>query len=46
MELPADYPPLEYKGQIMLAKKRPSVQGIIIKNPTLKFLLKALKEIE
>ncbi len=57
MELPADaqykddrlisgYPKLEYKGQIMLAKKRPAVQGMIMKNPTLKGILKAMKEVE
>jgi hypothetical protein len=46
LELPADYPALEYKGQIMLAKKRPAVQGMIVRNPTLKMLLKAMKEVE
>ncbi len=44
MELPADYPTLEYKGQIMLAKKRPAVKGMILKSPTLKGILKAMKE--
>ncbi len=42
----SEYPKLEYKGQIMLAKKRPAVQGMIIKNPSLKILLKAMKEVE
>ncbi len=42
----AGYPDLEYKGQIMLAKKRPEVQGMILKNPTLKGILKAMKEVE
>ena len=46
LELPADYPALEYKGQIMLAKKRPAVQGMIMRNPSLKGILKAMKEIE
>lgn len=46
LELPKDYPTLEYKGQIMLAKKRPAVQGMIMKNPTLKGILKAMKEVE
>ncbi len=45
LELPKDYPALEYKGQIMLAKKRPAVQGMIIKSPSLKMLLKAMKEL-
>ena len=40
----SEYPKLEYKGQIMLAKKRPAVQGMILKNPTLKGILKAMKE--
>ncbi len=46
LELPADYPALEYKGQIMLAKKRPAVQGMIMKSPSLKGILRAMKEIE
>ena len=46
IELPADYPTLEYKGQIMLAKKQPDRQGIILRNPTLKLLLKVMKEVE
>ena len=45
LELPADYPVLEYKGQIMLAKKRPAVQGMILKEPTLSKILRAMKEI-
>ena len=44
LELPKDYPALEYKGQIMLAKKRPAVQGMIMRNPTLKGILRAMKE--
>ena len=44
LELPKDYPTLEYKGQIMLAKKRPAVQGMILRNPTLKGILRAMKE--
>ena len=46
LELPADYPKLEYKGQIMLAKKRPAVQGMLMKNPSLLKILRAMKEIE
>jgi len=42
----ADYPTLEYKGQIMLAKKRPEVQGMILKSPTLKGILRVMKEME
>ncbi len=42
----AGYPDLEYKGQIMLAKKRPDVQGMILKAPTLRGILKAMKEVE
>ena len=42
----SEYPTLEYKGQIMLAKKRPAVQGMIMKSPTLKGILKAMKEVE
>ncbi|KKK75191.1 hypothetical protein LCGC14_2876190, partial [marine sediment metagenome] len=36
----------EYKAQIMLAKKRPAVQGMILKTPTLRGILKAMKEVE
>ena len=46
LELPKDYPNLEYKAQIMLAKKRPAVQGMILKTPTLRGILKAMKEVE
>jgi len=46
LELPADYPALEYKGQIMLAKKRPAVQGMIMKNPSLRGVLRAMKEVD
>ena len=46
LELAKDYPTLEYKGQIMLAKKRPAVQGMIMKSPTLHGILKAMKEVE
>ena len=46
LELATDYPTLEYKGQIMLAKKRPAVQGMIMKNPSLKGILRAMKEID
>ncbi len=46
LEIPKDYPALEYKGQIMLAKKRPAVQGMIMKSPSLRGILKAMKEIE
>lgn len=45
LELPADYPALEYKGQIMLAKKRPAVQGMILKSPSLSKILRAMKEL-
>lgn len=41
---PADYPDLVYKAQIMLAKKRPAVQGMILKDPSLLKILKAMKE--
>lgn len=44
LELPEDYPALEYKAQIMLAKKRPAVQGMILKDPSLLKILKAMKE--
>jgi hypothetical protein len=44
LELPAGYPPLLYKAQIMLAKKRPAVQGMILKDPSLAKILKAMKE--
>ena len=44
LELPADYPALEYKGQIMLAKKRPAVQGMILRDPSLSKILRAMKE--
>jgi hypothetical protein len=44
LSMPADYPALEYKAQIMLAKKRPVVQGMILKSPSLKGILKAMKE--
>ena len=43
---PEEYPKLEYKGQIMLAKKRPAVQGMLMKNPSLKGILRAMKEVE
>jgi len=46
IELPKDYPTLEYKGQIMLAKKQPDRQGIILKNPTLRSFLKVIREVE
>ena len=46
LELPADYPTLAYKGQIMLAKKRPAVQGMLMKSPTLAKVLRAMKEID
>jgi hypothetical protein len=44
LELPKGYPALEYKAQIMLAKKRPAVQGMILKDPSLLKILKAMKE--
>ncbi len=58
MELPAQaefnadgvlqrgYPTVEFKGQIQLAKKRPSVEGMIMRDPTLAKMLRAMKEIE
>ena len=42
---PSEYPTLEYKAQIMLAKKRPAVQGMILKSPSLLKLLRAMKEV-
>ena len=45
LELPKDYPALEYKAQIMLAKKRPAVQGMILKTPSLVKILRAMKEV-
>ncbi len=41
---PEEYPVLEYKGQIMLAKKRPAVQGMILRDPSLSKILRAMKE--
>lgn len=35
---------LEFKGKIMLAKKRSSVEGVIVSNPTLAKILKVMKE--
>jgi len=46
LEMGKDYPPLEYKAEIRLAKKRPAVQGMILKSPTLKGILRAMKEVE
>jgi hypothetical protein len=46
LELPANEEPLEFKGKIMLAKRRPTVEGLIMKDPTLAKLLRAMKEIE
>lgn len=37
-----DRPPLEFKGQITLSKKRPQVEGMILANPTLALVLKAM----
>ncbi len=46
LELPANEEPLEFKGKIMLAKRRPTVEGLIMRDPTLAKLLRAMKEIE
>jgi hypothetical protein len=37
--------PLAFKGQIQIAKKRPGVEGVILTNPSLKLMLKVLKEL-
>jgi len=58
MELPQDpqynadgvllkgYPQLEFKAQIQIAAKRMSLNGLIMKDPTLAKMLRAMKEIE
>ncbi|KKL10311.1 hypothetical protein LCGC14_2557090, partial [marine sediment metagenome] len=45
LELQKDYPDLEYKAEIRLAKKRPAVQGMLLKNPSLLKILRAMKEV-
>lgn len=37
--------PLEFKAQIRISKRRTAVEGVILKNPSLKSLLTVLKEI-
>lgn len=44
MELPKDATPLEYKCQIRLAKKRPAVERMILRDPSLLKILTAMKE--
>jgi len=34
-----------YKGQIVYAKKRPVIEGLVVDNPTLGTILKAMKEV-
>jgi hypothetical protein len=45
MEVPKNATPIEYKCQIRLSKKRPAVEQMIFKNPSLMKVLKAMKEI-
>lgn len=44
--LPANQTALEFYGKITLAKKRPAVEGVILRNPTLLNVLKLMKEVE
>lgn len=46
LELPKDETTLEFKAQIRLAKRRPSIEGMIMKDPTLAKMLRAMKEID
>jgi len=44
--MPAVPANLEFKGKIMLSKKRAAVEGAIVNNPTLKKILAVMKEID
>jgi len=44
--LPALQQQLEFYGKLTLSKKRPAVEGVILKNPSLYNILKLMKEIE